>query len=222
MKRPILVLVLAALVAGCGKSEPSNAIPANDSPSPLKVAPRDDDMVRGNPNAPITLVEYASMACPHCARWDAEVLPKLMENYVNTGKVRYIFREFPTNGAARVAAALARCEKGDAFHSFIGLLYHDQRDWLADANGDGQISKEDIFATLGQEGAKAGMTHAQAEACMNDPKNLAIVDANMMEGGTRYNVSATPTFIIVGHQTFVGLWPWNELDAALKSADSAR
>ncbi len=172
--------------------------------------------MRGNPKAPVTFIEYASMTCPHCARWQQEVLPKLIAGYVDTGKVRYIFREFPLDGAARMASALARCQKGDAFYAIVDLLFHDQPEWIKDANGDGQISKEDIVANLDQIAAKANMAKPQAEACMNDPKNFAIVDANAMEAQTKYNVNSTPTFIVNG-EAHVGEWKWDEVDAKLKA-----
>src|SRR5262249_14190851 len=129
-------------LAACGKSS-SSAIPdADAAASTVQITIKPTDIVRGDPTAPITFVEYASMTCPHCARWQQEVLPKLITNYVNTGKVKYIFREYPLDGAARMASALARCEKGDKFYSFIDLIFRNQEQWEKDANGDGQITKE--------------------------------------------------------------------------------
>jgi protein-disulfide isomerase len=193
----------------------SSAVPEGGS-SPTAITVKPTDIVRGSPNAPIVMLEYASMTCPHCARWEKEVMPKLVENYINTGKVRYIFREFPLDGAARMASALARCEAGDNFYAFIDLLFLNQNQWIKDFNGDNQISREDVIQGLTQMGRVAGMTQQQVETCANDPKNLAIVDQNLQEAQTLYNVNSTPNFVL-GDEVHRGEWAWNELDAKLKS-----
>ena len=215
LKYGVAAVALVALLAGCGKSN-DNAIPdATNASATITIKP--NDIIRGNPNAKVTLLEYASMTCPHCARWTEEVLPKVMETYVNTGKVRYIFREFPLDGAARMASALARCQSGDGFYSFIDLLFRNQNNWLKDANGDGQIGKEDIEANLVQMARVAGMAEDRAKACMNDPKNLAVVDENWTQAQTQYNVNSTPNFILNG-EVHRGEWQWDELDKKIKDA----
>ena len=73
------------------------------------------DMVHGSPNAPVTMVEYASMTCPHCAAFQKDIIPKLNKDYVDTGKVKVVFREYPLDGAARMASAVARCLSGDQY-----------------------------------------------------------------------------------------------------------
>lgn len=212
----VAVAVLALGLAACGKSS-DNAIPdgSASAATTVTVTPRPDDIVRGKADAPVTFIEYASMTCPHCARWQKDVLPQLIKNYVDTGKVRYIFREFPLDGAARMASGLARCQKGDAFHSMIDLIFKNQEAWIKDANGDGNITQEDVATNLEQIARVAGMSKEQADACMNDPKNLAIVDANWQEAQTKYNIQSTPTFFANGEQ-HVGEWSWTELDATMK------
>lgn len=215
-KRKILtVLALGAVLAtvsACGKSD--TATPANAG-SATVITIKPTDIVRGNPNATVTMVEYASMTCPHCSRWQREVMPKLYEKYIKTGKVRYILREFPLDGAARVASALARCLKGEAFFSFIDHLFLNQAQWM-DTNGDGRTTQEEVTQGLIQMGRVAGMNQQQVEACMNDPKNLAIVDDNLQEAQSLYNVQGTPTFIL-GDTVHRAEWAWEDLDAKLKS-----
>jgi protein-disulfide isomerase len=207
------VVAGALAVAGCGKSD-STAVPAPGASGPaLTVKPT--DIVKGNPNAPILMVEYASMTCPHCSRWQKDVMPKLMANYIKTGKVRYVFREFPLDGAARMAAALARCQQGDAYHAMIDHLFLNQEQWIQDFTGDGKIGQEDVVKGLAQMGRVAGLSEQQVAACAADPKNLAIVDANLQEGASVYNVNSTPTFI-AGGVTHVGEWKWEDLDKTLK------
>jgi protein-disulfide isomerase len=206
-----LAIGFMAALAACGKSD-STTTPASAA---TQITVKPTDIVRGNPNAPITMLEYASMTCPHCARWQEEVMPKLDAAYIKTGKVRYIFREFPLDGAARMASALARCQKGESFHSFIDLLFKNQRQWV-DPNGDDNVTQEEVKQGLVQMARVAGLTQQQAEACMADPKNLQIVDDNWTDAQNTYNVSGTPTFIL-GDTIHRKEWSWDELDAKLKA-----
>jgi protein-disulfide isomerase len=156
------------------------------------------DEVEGNAKAPVTIVEYASMTCPHCAAFQAEVIPLLKKDYVDTGKVKIVFREYPLDGAARMASAVARCLSGDKYFSFIDLLFKNQANWIKDFDNNQQITKEDILEGLTQMGRIAGLSREKVQACADDKNNLALVDANWMEGMTKYNVNSTPTFIING------------------------
>ena len=213
------LIAAAAIVVGGGgiyfaTRSSASAIP--DGPPalpPIVITAR--DIVRGDPKAPVTLVEYASMTCPHCARWQSEVMPKLYETYIKTGKVRYVFREFPLDGAARMASALARCKKGESFYAFIDVLFKNQEQWIRDANGDGQITKDDIDQTLVQMGRVAGLNEQQVKSCVNSMQNLATVDQNWQEAQTTYSVDQTPTFVL-NSRLHVGEWKWEELDAAVK------
>jgi protein-disulfide isomerase len=162
-----------------------------------------DDMVRGRADAPVTIVEYASMTCPHCAAFATDIVPQLTKEYIDTGKVKFVFREFPLDFAARMASAVARCLSGDQYFSFIDLLFANQPNWIKDLDGDRRVMREDIVEGLSQMAARAGMPRERVEACASDEKNLAAVDANWKEGENRYNVRATPTFIING-KTHVG------------------
>jgi protein-disulfide isomerase len=174
------------------------------------------DMVHGKPNAPVTIVEYASMTCPHCAAFQREVVPMLTRDYVDTGKVRMIFREYPLDGAARMASAVARCLSGDQYFSFIDLLFANQMNWIKDFDGNGQLTREDILQGLEQMGRFAGMSKEKVDQCADNKNNLALVDANWMEGQTKYNVNSTPTFFINGvkHE---GEIPYDQLKKDLDS-----
>jgi protein-disulfide isomerase len=159
---------------------------------------RPTDMVYGNANAPVTIVEYASMTCPHCAAFQKDILPLLDKDYVEPGKVKIVFREYPLDGGARMASAVARCLSGDQYFSFIDLLFKDQLDWIKDFNDDNRLSREDILEGLKQQGGIAGLSPEKVAACADDKNNLALVDGNWREAQTKYNVNSTPTFIING------------------------
>src|SRR5689334_7598397 len=115
------------------------------------------DMVHGKPDAKVTIIEYASMTCPHCAAFQKEVVPLLTKDYIDTGKVKLIFREYPLDGAARLASSVARCFSGDQYFSFIDLLFANQMNWIKDFDNNGQLTKEDIVEGLTEMGRQAGM-----------------------------------------------------------------
>ncbi len=177
----ISVLAFVALVA-CGQNDPISSAAASGQNMDIKST----DMIHGSPNAPITMVEYASMTCPHCAAFQHDVVPKLTKDYIDTGKVRMIFREYPLDGAARMASAVARCLSGDQYFSFIDLLFANQMNWIKDFDGNGQLTKEDILTGLEMMGRFAGMSKEKVDQCADNKNNLALVDANWMEGMNKY------------------------------------
>ena len=194
----VVVLVLGAIGAYTVMGRSASPIAALTSGGGQSVELKPTDMVHGKPTAPVTMVEYASMTCPHCAAFQKDVIPKLNKDYVETGTVKVVFREYPLDGAARMASAVARCLSGDQYFSFIDLLFANQMNWIKDFNGNGQLEKEDVLEGLTQMGRVAGLSADKVKECAEDPKNLALVDANWMEGMTKYNVNSTPTFIING------------------------
>src|SRR5437773_12447140 len=130
-----LVAVLAAGGAGhefwsfpdsaAAQSGPSGEVPMADLlvPGPL------GDEIQGQADAPVTIVEYASMTCPHCSHFHETTYPELKKKYIDTGKVRFIFREFPLDQLAAGAAMLARFAGPDRYFPMIEVLFHQQRDW---------------------------------------------------------------------------------------------
>ena len=179
-----------------------------------KVEIKPTDMVHGSAAAKVTFIEYASMTCPHCAQFQKDIIPKLNKDYVDTGKVKVVFREYPLDGAARMASAVARCLSGDQYFSFIDLLFKNQMNWLKDFDNNNQLTKEDVLEGLSQMGRFAGLSREKVQSCADDPKNLALVDANWMEGQTKYNVNSTPTFLING-TPHAGEIPYDELQKIL-------
>jgi protein-disulfide isomerase len=204
-------VLLALGVAGCGQSS-SPLSRATGGTQTVELKPT--DMVHGSANAPVTMVEYASMTCPHCAAFQKDVIPQLNKDYVDTGKVKVVFREYPLDGAARMASAVARCLSGDQYFSFIDLLFKNQMNWIKDFDGNGTLNKEDVLEGLTQMGRVAGLSADKVKACADDPKNLALVDANWMEGQTKFNVNSTPTFIING-TSHAGEIPYADLKKIL-------
>jgi len=159
-------------------------VPSADlaQPSPL------GDIVLGSPDAPVTIIEYASMTCPHCAQFQAKTFPKLKERYIDTGKVRYIFREFPLDPLAAGAFMLARCADKDKYLSIIDLFFGTQRDWVV----------PNPLQPLFNIAKQAGYNEETFNACL---KNQQILDGiqNVRDHAAKVlNVESTPTFFING------------------------
>jgi protein-disulfide isomerase len=149
------------------------------------------EMALGKPDAPVTIIEYASMTCPHCARFHTETLTAFKEKYVDTGKVRLIFREFPFDGLALRASMLARCAGPDRYFPMLDVLFQQQRQWS---------SAKDPMAALAQIGRLAGVSPAEFEACMKSEELQNAVVQNRLEGQQKHQVESTPTFIIDGEK----------------------
>ena len=192
-----LSLVMFALVAALGLK----AAAAATAPSPLTA----DEMSLGNPNAKVTVTEYASAACPHCARFNNEVFPDFKKKYVDTGKVHYVFREIltePTQFAA-TAFMMARCAGEDKYFAVLDDVFHQQT----------QIYESgDLAGGLLKIGAKYGLERDQISACMDD-KSLEALNQRMIKADAA-GVAATPTFF-VGKSKLEGEKSLAELSAVI-------
>ena len=146
------------------------------------------DMALGKADAKVTIVEYASMTCPHCAHFHATTLPELKSKYIDTGKVRLIFREFPFDPRAEAGFMLARCS-GDNYFPMIDVLFKQQMQWAGVEN-----SKDALL----QISKLAGFTQEKFEACLTDQKLLDDVRAVRARGSGDFGVNSTPTFFING------------------------
>jgi protein-disulfide isomerase len=197
-------LILAAVMSTASVlGTPSPA--AAQSQTPAVTA---DDRVLGKPDAPVTIVEYASLTCPHCAAFEAETLPKLKEQWIDTGKAKLVFRDFPFDQAALSGAKLARCAPPDRFFSFIDVLFKDQNNWSR---------ASDPQAALGKIAKLGGISSDQFDACMKDEKLADRIVAGELTAKNNYGVESTPTFFINGKK-LVGNQPYPEFEKALNDA----
>src|SRR5471032_622936 len=127
-------------------------------------------MALGSANAPVTITEFASMTCPHCAHFNETVFPKIKSEYIDTGKIRYVFREFPLDLKAVAGSMLARCiAKDDAgkYFAVVDLLFKQQEDWVA----------KNTTETLILIGKQAGFSQQQVEDCLKDQAMLNKLEA---------------------------------------------
>ncbi|MDZ7824269.1 MAG: DsbA family protein [Ahrensia sp.] len=147
------------------------------------------EMAEGAADAPVTIIEYASMTCGHCASFHKNTYPALKEKYIDTGKVRLILREFPFDPRAIAAFMLARCAPNNAYFPMVDVLFKQQAVWARAENA--RVPLQNI-AKL------AGFTQESFEACLTDQKLLNDVNAVKTRGQEEFDVSATPTFFING------------------------
>ena len=184
------VLATAAIVTGgtlvtfFGSSAPAESVPTADL---MEAGPLGEQAL-GQETAPVTIIEYASMTCPHCANFAVNVLPKLKERYIDTGKVRFIFREFPFDNLAAAGFMLARCGDKDKFFPMIEALFQQQSKWVV------KDATEPLLAIAKQ----AGFTKETFEACLANQKVLEGIEWVKDRGEQKFKVNATPTFFING------------------------
>ena len=154
---------------------------------------RPDDMTLGNRNAKVTVIEYASAACPHCARFNNNVFPDFKKKYIDTGKVYYVYREFLTSPVevAAAGALLARCAGKDKYFQVLDDFFHGQ----AQAYESG-----DIKGLILSAGGKAGLSDAQIETCLGDEDAANALNARVEQFAKSDGVQFTPTFVINGKQ----------------------
>jgi protein-disulfide isomerase len=189
----LVVLVLIAVGAGgwfymSGKNigvGASNPADVSEKAEAVPVVAPDEKFI-GEADAPVTIVEYFSLGCPHCKRFHEDILPKLKADYIDTGKARLVFRDFPLDNVAFAAALLTRCVNDLAYFAMVDTLFKQQEAWHVQ-NGIGQITAI---------AKSAGMDDAAFNACISDQARKDKVVAMQKEATDTFKVEATPTFFI--------------------------
>lgn len=206
LSRNQVIIVLAALAAMLGvayavfspgsspleladKNTPSNTVNVAESKTDELMAkgPLEENAF-GNPDAAVTIIEYSSLTCGHCANFHKNVLPKLKQKYIDTGKVRYIIREFPLDDLAKGAFMLARCAGPVRYLSFVETLYAKQEEWAF---------TDDPLPKLRELSKQAGFTEDRFNQCLRDQKLLDGINI-VQERGEKLGVRSTPSFFING------------------------
>lgn len=193
------LLAAPFILAACNKA--SSETPVGDKPavaaaSESKIEILPTDMVLGKADAPVTLVEYASVTCPACAAFNAQIIPGIKEKFIATGKVKLVYREFPTAPAnySLIGSVLARCaaEKSgpDAYFLITDALFRNQQTWVS------ENARAELIKIISQ----AGMDEAALDACVARKDLIEVINKNAETGADKYKVSGTPTFFLNGEK----------------------
>ncbi len=202
--RPAYIVIGAAALAlaacgGASSDEPTGSAGAETIDNSATGAFA--EMTRGSADATVTVIEYASVTCPHCATFHEQVYPAIKENYIDTGKVRFVFREFPTAPAnlSIAGSMLARCaadEGGiDAYFLLLDTLFKTQGD---PRQRTGWIFSENPRSELIKIAAQAGMSEDDLDACINRQELLTFLNENVDAGRNKYDIRSTPSFVVNG------------------------
>jgi protein-disulfide isomerase len=181
------------------------AAPAPAGPTPV---PAPDDHALGDIGAPVVIIEYASLTCPHCAHFHAATLARVREKWIEPGKAQLIFRDFPLDKAALVAAMMARCGEPSAFFPLIGDLFARQEEWT---------KADDIPAALTRIGVAHGLREDAIRGCWTDDRLANEVVQSRLTAEEEYDVDSTPTLFINGAR-LDGDNGWESFDRALEEA----
>lgn len=184
-----LSLTRRAALAMLGATAAYSAMPAFAQSDEAAVL---EEMSIGADDAPITMVEYASFTCPHCANFHSDVLPLIKENYIDTGKVRMIYRGIYFDRLGLWADMLARCGGPDRYFGITGMIYEKQSEWTSADSAVGVV--DNLYAI----GRLAGMNQADMEGCMQDNETAQAMVKSSTENADADEVNATPTFVING------------------------
>jgi protein-disulfide isomerase len=152
----------------------------------------EDDFVIGDKDAPITIIEYASMSCSHCASFHNNTLPDIKKEYIDTGKVRMVFRDYPFNYPALLGSMMMRCISNDVKYDYMNALYQLQNTWV---NKDPKISKKELYKIM-QSG---GMTKDEFNECYSNLDNENLILEGVMAAQKDFNIKSTPSFIVNGN-----------------------
>ena len=180
---PLIVLMLAGVQSASAQPAKPAANAAGAS------ALTEQDRVLGKAEAPITIIEYASLSCPHCAHFADAVLPKLREKWIDSGRAKLILRDFPLDEAALRAAMLARCAPPERFYPVIDGFFRAQSEWVVER--DWRSKLKGVAAILGIKGQ-------QFDTCLNDKALEDQVAQSRLTAATKFGVNSTPTFFING------------------------
>jgi protein-disulfide isomerase len=195
----IILGVLVLLIAGGGawyflSDQDDMQSSGQTGPGPI-YQPLPTDHTFGNSKAKVTVIEYASPTCPVCANFMINMYPRLKKDYIDTGKIFYVYRTFLRNPDDAAAEKLARCMPKDKYMSFQDSLFRNQSRWDYEF---GIPSPDGVHAALLQLASEAGMNNADADRCIASTKDDDAISKVGEDGAAKYQVGATPTFVVNG------------------------
>lgn len=203
------IMMLAALVATPAFAGVSKA--DAEVKSPLDI--QSNELVLGDADAPVTIIEYASMTCGHCAHFHNDTFPKVKENYIDTGKVKFVMRSLPWDGLAAAVTKIMHCAPDDGYYNYASAYFSTQQSWT---KGDDPIAELKKIARLG------GMDDESVDQCLMDKEIHERVLADKVTALEKLNIRSTPTFYINKSIVLQGAQPYDvmkeKIEQALKDA----
>lgn len=194
--------------------QPAQAPPQPPSPQVIQVSV-DDDPIKGDPNAPVTVIEFSDFQCPFCSRFYTQTLPALEENYINTGKIKFVYRDLPLDNLhpnARPAHIASECaDEQGKFWEYHDVLFANQREW-------NRLSPVDLNVKLNEYATSMGLNSASFDSCLSSKSIADEVNADFLQAA-QYGATGTPTFFIGnekdGFIKLVGAQPYSAFQAAI-------
>ena len=196
----------AAVVVFAMSSQDAPGRQVDVDPAVLEEVGPLQDMVLGDPDAPVTIIEYASLTCPHCAAFHKQVYPEIKSEYIDTGKAKLVFREFPFDSIATAGSMLARCAEPKHYFGFIDVMFEQQSEWLSLG------SPMEGIQEIARQG---GFSNEQFQECITDTDVLEGIRWIQERGANEFGVESTPTFFINGVKV-VGARPFEFLQPIIE------
>lgn len=207
-----LAIALAAALSGCGGGAAGPTPPIDKAtyvpPQAELMAPGPlGERVMGKPTAPVTVIEYVSLTCPHCAQFQKDLFPRMKKEFIDTGKVRYIVREFPIGRTAGTAAIVNRCAPEDKYFFLLNAFLTRQPEWVSQ-----DVRPDAIYAVA----KSSGMSRETFDKCLS---NQPIIDGltEVKQRGRQFGVIGTPTFFINGRKA-QGVVTYDEIKVMIEQA----
>lgn len=186
---------------------PPEIVEYDEAKAPQWVKDALRERVMGDPNAPVTLADHSSLTCPHCADFHTETLPQLHKEYIQTGKVKLVFSDFPLNLSALQASALSRCVKDDeAYFAYLDQLYATQKNW-----GQTENARSALLNTI----KFTGLSREEAEKCLDSQMLFSGILAKMQQTQKAHEIESTPSFVLNGKTVIRGAQPYEEFKSAI-------
>lgn len=204
VSRSIALLFAALAFTGFGATASTAADSAADQPVYR-------EFIQGDPKAKVTVIEYASLTCGHCKHFQDEIYPLVKKNYIDTGKIRFVYRDFPLDGLAAGGALLARCAPGDRGKVMIDLMFKNQMEWVRSPN---PLEPLRGYAQL------AGMSAEDVDACLKNDAIMNKIREVQETAASSYKVQSTPTFFI-NEEKLEGSQPYEVMAKAIDRAIAA-
>jgi protein-disulfide isomerase len=201
----LIGLVVLSMVSGNPAEAAAPRVQLADAQAGLSITK--DDRILGNADAPITIIEYASLTCPHCAHFTNEVLPELKKKWIDTGKAKLVLREFPLDEPALRAAMIARCAPPDRFYAYVDALFATQDKW---------VMAKDYREALARIVKLGGMSQDEFDNCLKNTNLENKILEERLAASKELDVNSTPTFFINGTK-FTGAPSVEEFDKALSA-----